>query len=504
MTLVSLPSGDPLVLSRSLLCSTDSPSPPILQNFVPALASIFTSVKDSELKECKIPLLFTEDDFAVERWVEIEKDYIKGKLPDAQGNVQKNYNLKCKPFVQNNLKPLYGLLPEDIHFLADLVKQKEISVKGSKATKGDKVARLSSLQAAGNREQLMRVMKNELMNHFKKFELPSRKNTYVMYTREDWDDFAKEKSITHAELESWLNKGYATIVGKKWMDDLNRNLNKTFDPKDCPDVVKAMWDAHIYATNRASVAANIQSKFAGKYKCIVLDKLRPDLACLLASEDVYQWRGGGKSHLFFYFLLDKQEDRCVKPDLLDEVRLRRIFEPLEAAKPNGGSFARSGGVIFTDAMGFHAVVSHLETRLQKSKQKVWNWHVVHYVPSREDGFPKPSVGTSYVVYIIFCFGNVATQPTHTCFKDYFSRRMAMEAVYQAKDINETTTQWRRTSRPTIKLAALSTLFQVHLKENMVVVNVNSGAHFTHLGLVSCSSRFSTPLTPDISFNYSCK
>ena len=156
------------------------------------------------------------------------------------------------------------------------------------------------------------------------------------------------------------------------MDDRNRNLNKTSDPKECPNVVKAMWDAHIYATNQASVAADIQSKFTGKYKCVVLDKLRPDLAGLLASEDVFQWRGGGKTHLFFYFLFDKQEDRSVKPDLLDDVRLRRIFEPLEAAEPNGGSFARSGGVIFTDAMGFHAVVSHLETRLRKSKQKVWN------------------------------------------------------------------------------------------------------------------------------------
>ena len=82
------------------------------------------------------------------------------------------------------------------------MERKEISVKGSKAIKGDKVARLPSLQAAGNRERLMRVMKNELLNHFKKFELPSRKSTYVMYSREDWDDFAKEKSITHAELEN--------------------------------------------------------------------------------------------------------------------------------------------------------------------------------------------------------------------------------------------------------------------------------------------------------------
>ena len=130
--------------------------------------------------------------------------------------------------------------------------------------------------------------------------------------------------------------------------------------------------------------------------------------------------------------------------------------------------------------------------------------MVHYVPSREDGFPEPSVETSYMVYIIFCFGNVGTQPTSICFKDYFSGRTAIEAMYQAKDITETTTQWRRTGRPTIKLAALSILFQAHLRENMVVVNVNGGAYFTHLGLVSSSSQSSTPLTPDILFNYSCK
>ena len=97
------------MLSRSLWCSTDSLSHPVVQNFVPALASIFTSVKDFELKECKIPLLFIEDDYAVDRWVEIKKDYIKGKLLDAQGNVQKNYDLKRKPFVQNDLKSLYSL-----------------------------------------------------------------------------------------------------------------------------------------------------------------------------------------------------------------------------------------------------------------------------------------------------------------------------------------------------------------------------------------------------------
>ena len=69
----------------------------------------------------------------------------------------------------------------------------------------------------GNMEQLIRVMKNKLMNHFKKSELPCYKSTYVMYTLADWEDFAEDKSITCAKLESWLDKSYATIMEKMWI-----------------------------------------------------------------------------------------------------------------------------------------------------------------------------------------------------------------------------------------------------------------------------------------------
>ena len=80
-----------------------------MQDFVLALTSIFTNVKDFELKDCKISLLFIVDDSTIDCLVEIEKDYTKWKPPDAQGNVQKNYDLKCKPFVQNYLNALYDL-----------------------------------------------------------------------------------------------------------------------------------------------------------------------------------------------------------------------------------------------------------------------------------------------------------------------------------------------------------------------------------------------------------
>ena len=109
------------MMSRSIQCATNLPPFTLMQNFILTLASIFTGTLSSR---SKILLLFTKDDSVVDRWVENE-EYIKGKLLDTQGNVQKNYVLKRKSFVQNDLKPLYGLQLEDIHFLADLVEKKK-------------------------------------------------------------------------------------------------------------------------------------------------------------------------------------------------------------------------------------------------------------------------------------------------------------------------------------------------------------------------------------------
>ena len=99
-------------------------------------------------------------------------------------------------------------------------------------------------------------------------------------------------------------------------------------------MVKAIKNLHIHATKQAEVAADIHSKFARKYKCIILDRLKPDLIGLLPSEDVFWWRGGVKTHLFFYFLFNVKEDMTMKKKLLDEVKLKPIFKPVERVETN--------------------------------------------------------------------------------------------------------------------------------------------------------------------------
>ena len=54
------------MMSISFQWATNLPPSTLMENFVPTLASIFTSVKDSKLKECKIFLLFTKDDSIVD------------------------------------------------------------------------------------------------------------------------------------------------------------------------------------------------------------------------------------------------------------------------------------------------------------------------------------------------------------------------------------------------------------------------------------------------------
>jgi hypothetical protein len=57
--------------------------------------------------------------------------------------------------VQNDFKLLNSLYSEDIHYLADLVEAKKISVKSSKAKKGDNLPTMDFQHAAGIRERLI-------------------------------------------------------------------------------------------------------------------------------------------------------------------------------------------------------------------------------------------------------------------------------------------------------------------------------------------------------------
>lgn len=58
----------------------------------------------------------------------------------------------------------------------------------------------------------------------------------------------------------------------------------------------------------------------------------------------------------------------------------------------------------------------------------------------------------------------------------------MDPVYFTSDILEEVHQWRRQGVSTMRVSVLRSMFVDHLKEGMVVVNVNRGPHFIYLGM----------------------
>jgi hypothetical protein len=452
-----------------------------LQDFLPALASIFTNVKPTDLMETKIPLLFVDDNQLVQRWMHFEELYLKGELMDVTGGYPDKK--KLKPLVQNDYKTLYGLRKEDISYLADLVENEEVCLKASKAKTGDKQQILPSLAEAGARERLIRAMKNELMRHFEHHELPSKKSSYTPYTAEAWDQFARDKKIERKEISHWVDKALISAAGKQWLDGRVRPLNKTIDPKDCPESVKNMWENHIHSVHKSDVADDMRTSFAENYNCQTMDPVQWDMTEVVSRVEVTRWRGTGKPHTYFWFLFKSTLNSPCAAEVLEDRNLQRLFDALECV--DMGSIAvRSPAVLFTDCEGFFQVLSHLQKRRLKSKKRVWTCHAIQYIASNDEGFPGPQIGQAYVVYVLLCFGFTIDENPQLTFKAYFTGKTPMAPVFISNDIEETVKQWKKPGIPSVKVAALQMMFQEHIHQGSVIVNVNGGPHFSYLGFVS--------------------
>jgi hypothetical protein len=144
------------------------------QAFHPSLVTIFAGVRAGDISELRIPLVFMPEDADVQKWVDIEIEYLAGRLPDASGLLDLEGKQERKPLSQFDFKTLYGLRPEDINHLACEVAGGRISVKsGSLGKKGQNVtSKITTLQVAGARIRVIRAMKTELLSHYKGYLLP--------------------------------------------------------------------------------------------------------------------------------------------------------------------------------------------------------------------------------------------------------------------------------------------------------------------------------------------
>ena len=118
------------MLFRYLLTSY----PPSLEAFYPVMSTIFASAKGNDHADLRIPLFFMENDDDVNRWIRIEEKFLQHGLPDDTGLDSK---AKRKPFVVVDFKPLYGLRPEDVNYLAGLVEAGSVCMKNTKLIRDD-------------------------------------------------------------------------------------------------------------------------------------------------------------------------------------------------------------------------------------------------------------------------------------------------------------------------------------------------------------------------------
>lgn len=143
-----------------------------------------------------------EDDADVEKWVQIESDYLKFKLPGNEDKKGDQSRAARKPLTLHDFKTLYSLRKEDINFLADQIITQEICVKSSKAKRKALFGpALVTLAEAGSRERYIRAMKNEMMCHYRGYHLPSKKPEYVQYPETEWEDFATQSKVGRADLQ---------------------------------------------------------------------------------------------------------------------------------------------------------------------------------------------------------------------------------------------------------------------------------------------------------------
>jgi hypothetical protein len=110
------------------------------------------------------------------------------------------------------------------------------------------------------------------------------------------------------------------------------------------------------------------------------------------------------------------ENSTLREELLEDMRLEKIFTALEVLDEGNTMSVRSLAVLITDAQGFYDILTHLDKQKKMYKSRVWLWQVVHYIPASDDGFPPPDVVSSNNVYCVLYFGHSPDQKPNRSLK----------------------------------------------------------------------------------------
>ena len=161
------------------------------------------------------------------------------------------------------------------------------------------------------------------------------------------------------------------------------------------------------------------------------------MSSILADSSVKSWCGEGKMHMYFWFLF-RVTGAGVEPMRLESHKLKRVFDALEYRSGSARVVqVRSPAVLIIDATGFYDVLTHLKRRQEEVSVRLWDYHVINYIPDTVDSFPKPApTGSNYNVFVVLVFAYDELLGAQSCFRSFFTGTKPMQAMYRSKDMEE--------------------------------------------------------------------
>ena len=474
----------------------------LLQSFVDALVSIMTESKVKRIGETadapKIPLLHANDQ-AFQVWVHIQDDWLEGHLPDCFGKYPPlktsigeatpnaasgdhalvRSSKKAGPLPLSDFQPLYGLRDSEILDLAARVKSKHISVKSSKSK--SQTPSMDSLKDAAGLVKEIRLIKNELMYWKGDHPLPSKEQSYVPYTDAEYDALTQRLHITETEISLWHGRLSKTDAGKTFFEKRGRNLNKSSNPKDCPQLLHSLWDAHESNTANVETSQRSADALSENYFHKVSGRGTGNIGDVLYDVDVKAWRGQERKVVLVCPFIDRERQMPID---VEPAYLTMLLRSMESGEGDS-RMAHIPGIFIVAEQGFLFIHEYLKWIAQNRKLLVWDVVSVIYLCAANDKLCDTAMHKTTPLYIMFLFGQESDRTQWARFRHYFGDGVPtlLPNVIDAEDFPDSPRQFLDPEKADLNIEAIALALGFVFNDTTVLVNIGGGPTFTHLGLV---------------------
>jgi hypothetical protein len=125
----------------------------------------------------------------------------------------------------------------------------------------------------------------------------------------------------------------AIELGKVQLEERTRVLNKTYDPDECLDSVKRMWESFVNDHAKETNEATVSQDFTKEYLYKVMEEKNWNITKILTDSSMKAWCGEGKTHMYFWSLFEVTSIGA-RAKYLEHDKLKRVFDALEYKDAN--------------------------------------------------------------------------------------------------------------------------------------------------------------------------